>query len=157
MLRLTILSSVIPLALAGGVAQEWASASGGQCFAPDNPQAITRTIAFTDDPARATVRVQLVRSPELADLAIAEDSSAADGDGCGIRGAMRSITITARPVPGEPVIYLSREAGADYRIYVDSAQISAQQAAALIVSARGGHTQLATSPVADEVTGSVER
>jgi hypothetical protein len=156
MLRLTILSSVIPLALAGGVARDWTSASSAQCFGPDIPHA-TRTIAFTDDPARATVRVQLVQGPELADLAIAEDNTATDGDGCGIRSAVRSITITARPVPGDPVVYLSREGGAHYRIYVDSAQVSAQQAAALIVSARGGHTQLAASPLNDEATGSVGR
>jgi hypothetical protein len=53
------------------------------------------------------------------------------------------------------VVYLSREGGAHYRIYVDSAQVSAQQAAALIVSARGGHTQLAASPPDDVATGSI--
>ena len=43
-------------------------------------------------------------------------------------------TISAKPVPGAPIVYLTRTADADYRIYVDSATISAQQAAAMIVS-----------------------
>ena len=157
MLRLAIITSVIPLALAGGVARDWTQASAAQCFAPEIPAASPRTISFTDNPALATVRVQLVQGPELADLAIAEDHAATDADGCGIRGAIAAITILAQPVPGEPVVYLSREADADYRIYVDSAQVSAQQAAALIVSARGGHTQLAARPADPEPTGSLHR
>lgn len=154
MLRLAILSSVIALALAGGVARDWTQASASQCFGHEVSTA-SRTIAFTNDPARATVRVQLVQGAELADLAIAEDSTAAEADGCGIRDTLRSITIATEFVPGQPVVYLSREGGADYRIYVDSAQISPQQAAALIVSARGGHTQLAARPYDHEPTGSI--
>jgi hypothetical protein len=157
MLRLAIITSVIPLALASGVARDWTQASAGQCFAPEISATSPRTIAFTDKPALATVRVQLVQGPELADLVIADDISATDADGCGIRGAIAAITISAQPVPGEPVVYLARDTDADYRIYVDSAQISAQQAAALIVSARGGHTQLAARPADPEATGSIDR
>jgi hypothetical protein len=157
MLRLAIVSTVIPLALAGGVARDWTSASASQCFGHEAIPGIARTIAFTDDPARATVRVQLVQGPELADLAIAEDSTATEAGGCGIRETLRAITIGARPVPGEPIVYLSRNEGADYRIYVDSAHISPREAAALIVSARGGHTQLAAKPFDHEPTGSIRR
>jgi hypothetical protein len=157
MLRLAIISSVIPLALAGGVARDWTSASAAQCFGPETPSSIARTIAFTDDPTLATVRVQLVQAAEIADLAIVEDNSASEADSCSLRGAARAITISAQPVPGAPVVYLSDEANADYRIYVDSTQISPQQAAALIVTARGGHTQLAAKPFDHEPTGSISR
>jgi hypothetical protein len=157
MLRLTIISSVIPLALAGGVIQDWTSISTRQCFAPEAVASVPRRIAFTDDPARATVKVQLVDSAELADLVIAEDNSATEAESCGLRSLARSITISPRPVAGEPVIHLSREADADYRVYVDSAQISAQQAAALIVGARGGHMRLAAHAFDDEPTGSIGR
>lgn len=156
MLRLAIISSVIPLALAGSIARDWTSASAAQCFGPATPTA-ARTIAFTEDPARATVRVQLVQAAEIADLAIVEDNSASEADSCSLRGAARAITISEHPLPGTPVVYLSADAGADYRIYVDSAQISPQQAAALIVSARGGHTQLAAKPFDQEPTGSISR
>jgi hypothetical protein len=156
MLRLAIISSVIPLALAGSIARDWTSASAAQCFGPAAPTA-ARTIAFTEDPARATVRVQLVQAAEIADLAIVEDNSASEADSCSLRGAARAITISEHPLAGTPVVYLSSDAGADYRIYVDSAQISAQQAAALIVSARGGHTQLAAKPFDPEPTGSISR
>ena len=157
MLRLAIISSVIPLALAGGVAQHWTSVSARQCFATEVLASAPRRIAFTDDPTRATVKVQLVDGAELADLVIAEDNSANEAESCGLRSMVRSITISARPVAGEPVIYLSREAGADYRIYINSAQISAQQAAALIVGARGGHMRLAAHGFDDEPTGSIGR
>ena len=157
MLRLTIISSVIPLALAGGVAQDWTSTSTLQCFAAHAMASDPRRVAFTDDPAQATVKVQFVDAAELADLVIAEDNSATETESCGLRGLVRSITISARPVAGEPVIHLSREADADYRIYVASRQISNQQAAALIVGARGGHMRLAAHTFDNEPTGSIGR
>ena len=42
------------------------------------------------------------------------------------------------PSASEPVIYLSRQGPADYRIFVQSRTFSARDAAALIVGARGG-------------------
>jgi hypothetical protein len=120
MLRLGILSAVIPLALAGGVALEWNSASARQCF---GTAPAARAIAFTDDPAAATVRIQIVDRPELADLAIADDIDVAEAEGCGINDMTRLVSVSAHPRPGEPVAYLSREADADYRIYIDSAKV----------------------------------
>jgi hypothetical protein len=157
MLRLAIASSVIPLALAGGVAHDWTSASTRQCLAAVSTAPSIRAIAFTDDPARATVRVQLVDGAELADLVIAEDATATEAEGCGLRDMARSITISSRPVAGQPVVYLSHEGDADYRVYLDSAQISARQAAALIVGARGGHMRLAAQSFDTEPTGSIGR
>jgi hypothetical protein len=155
MLRLTLISSVIPLVFAGGFAHHWTSGSIRQCFATAAPS--IRAVAFTDDPARATVKVQLIDGAELADLVIAEDISATEAEGCGLRDMARSITISERPVAGEPVVYLSRQADADYRVYVDSAQISVQQAAALIIGVRGGHMRLAAQSPDLEPTGSIRR
>jgi hypothetical protein len=157
MLRLTIASSVIPLVLAGGIAHDWTSAPPRHCLAAVPTAPSIRAIAFTDDPARATVRVQLVDGAELADLVIAEDATATEAEGCGLRDMARTITISSRPVAGEPVVYLSHEGDADYRVYLDSAQISVQQAAALIVGARGGHMRLAAHAVDTEPTGSIGR
>ncbi len=157
MLRLSILSAVIPLALAGGVAHEWNPASARQCFAAAMTAPAPRAIAFTDDPLTATVKVQIVDRPELADLAIADDIDVTDARDCGTNDMARLFTVSAHPRPGEPIAYLTREADADYRIYIDSAKISARQAAAMIVGARGGHTRLAAHPFDREPTGSISR
>ena len=143
MLRLGILS-VVPLVLAGGVAHDWTQASAGSCAAL-GPAAPSRSMAFTSDPSVATVKVQIVDKAELADLAIADDVDGAETDACGIQAIARLVTISTHPVPGEPVLYLTRADDADYRIYVDSTRISPEAAAALIVSARGGHLRLAAS------------
>jgi hypothetical protein len=153
MLRFGILLSVIPLVLAGGIPHDWTASSAHPCipagmttirYTPTSmPSA--RPIAFTSDPALATIKVQIVDNPELADLAIIDDVAAADADGCGIDKMTRLVTISDRPVPGEPVVYMSRDAGADYRIYVVSKKVSYQHAAALIVGARGGHGRLAAA------------
>ena len=143
MLRLSILSSVLPLVLAGGVAHDWTSVAAHQCSGLTTSSA--RSVAFTDDPTAATVKVQIVDSAETADLAIADDIDTDDESGCGIVEAARLVTITARPRAGAPVVHLSRTGGADYRIYVDSTRISPKKAAALLVSIRGGHARLAAS------------
>jgi hypothetical protein len=155
MLRLGILSSVIPLVLVGGVSYEWTGASARPCIglAVQSSSAIT----FASDGARATVKVQIVDAAELADLVIADEAGTTEPDGCGLQQLAQSMTIGAKPVPGAPVVYLSRESGADYRIYVDSPTISARQAAAMIVAARGGHTLLAAQPLDLESTGSISR
>ena len=154
MLRLSIISSVIPLVLAGGVAHDWTAAPTRQCFAAATAPSV-RAVAFTADPLAATVTVQIVESAELADLAIVDDVAAADASACGLRDAARLVTVSAHPRPGDPVVHLTREADADYRIYVDSATISPKQAAALIVGARGGQMRLAAQPFDAEPTGSV--
>lgn len=153
MLRFGILSSVVPLVLAGGIAHDWTAASAQPCipagmttvrFSPV-PMPSARSVAFTTDQALATITVQIVDRPELADLAITDDVDTADAQECGMDDITRLVTISANPVPGEPVVYLSREAGADYRIYVVSKKVSFQHAAALIVGARGGHARLAAT------------
>jgi hypothetical protein len=113
-------------------------------YAP-TPTPSARPVAFTSDPKLATIKVQIVDSPDLADLVIVDDAKTADAQTCGIDNITRLVTISAQPVPGEPVVYLSRETGADYRVYVVSKTVSLQHAAALIVGARGGHGRLAAA------------
>jgi hypothetical protein len=153
MLRLSILSSVIPLALVGGVTHDWTHATAGQCFAA--PAA--RSVAFTADPLAATVKVQIVASAELADLAIVDEAEASEPANCGLDQAARMVTVTTHPQPGEPIVHLSRDDNADYRIYVDSRTISPKQAAALIVAERGGQKRLAGQPADTTTTASIQR
>lgn len=155
MLRLAVLVPLIPLALAGGVAAEWSSVPVARCASLATS---IRPVAFTSDPLAATVKVQIVEQAELADFAIADDSEVSvDASGCGLREVARLVRLIPAPRAGEAVVYLTREADADYRIYVDSATISTEQAAALIVNARGGHTRLAGRPVDATPTGSIAR
>jgi hypothetical protein len=52
------------------------------------------------------------------------------------------VAISASPSGSAPVIYLSPEGPADYRIFVRSKTFSARDAAALIVGASGGHRRV---------------
>jgi hypothetical protein len=49
------------------------------------------------------------------------------------------VTISPGPSASDPVIYLSRDGPADYRVFVASKSFSLRDAAALIVGAHGGH------------------
>lgn len=147
MLHIRILASAIPLLavsiLAGG---QFTSASQ-PCIslghssvqlasAPWQPQ---QHVSFTDDASRATVRVQIVDRPELADFTVADDVDASDDaaptrKGCPITAATRYVTIANHEKASEPIIYLSDQPG-DYRLYVNSAKVSIRDAAALLIGA----------------------
>lgn len=149
MLRFGIVVSVVPLLLTGGIVRDWFPSDFQPCITGDaadiqvtrNPWAATRSVAFTEDPKAATVRVQIVDAPELADLAIADDGANGIASGCALSDATRRIRITHEPLPGEPLIYMSREKG-DYRVYLESKRMSLHEAAALIVGAKGSHERL---------------
>jgi hypothetical protein len=66
-----------------------------------------------------------------------DDGLGSEPDSCEANPANRLITIAAQPVDGGPVIYLSTEGPADYRIFVRSKTFSPREAAALIVGAHG--------------------
>ena len=153
MLRFRLLVSVIPLALIGGMVSDWLSPAAQPCIPAGlatfqmtaAPWRAQRHVAFTADPAMATVRVQIVDRPELADFAVVDDKDFMDASSCNTSDAIRLVTIAPQPSADAPVIYLSREDNADYRIYVASRSFTAQEAAALIVGARGGQARLAAS------------
>lgn len=94
-----------------------------------------RHVSFTTDPQAATVRVQIVDSPELADFAIVDDVSTPDAASCGAGTTPRYVDVAPHLAASEPVIYLTTEPGADYRIFVQSHSATVQDAAALVVGA----------------------
>ena len=96
-------------------------------------------VAFTDDPAAATVRVGLSETPETADFAVVDDATEADQSACAANPATRPVAVSAYPAKGEPVIYLSDDGPADFRVYVRSKSFSVREAAALVVGAGSGH------------------
>jgi len=150
MLRFKILVSVVPLMVAAILARIELVPGPRPCIAVgDASVQITSApwhadlhVAFTDDPANATVRVQLAESAEAADFAVIDDMDTPEDTACKATAATLYVAISANPSTSEPVIYLSGDGPADYRIFVRSKTFTAHDAAALIVGASGGHHRL---------------
>jgi len=147
MLHFRMLASAIPLLTVGVLAGGQFTANSQPCIAlgrssvqlataPWQPQ---QRVSFTDDAGRATVRVQIVDRPELADFTVADDvdvsgDAAPTRKGCPITAATRYVTVANHEKASEPIIYLSEQPG-DYRLYVNSAKVSVRDAAALLIGA----------------------
>lgn len=145
-MRVKILASVVPLVLAGAIA-------GGEFIPGERPcisygettlQIATApwqhqfNVSFTKDPSAATVRVQIVDRAELADFAVIDDVDTAENDSCSARKGATYVSIADHANGADPVIYLSTEGNANYRVFVQSRRFTAQDAAALIVGANRG-------------------
>jgi hypothetical protein len=153
MLRFRILVSVVPLVVTAILARVELMPGPRPCIAVGDrsvqiasmPWVADLHVAFTEDPANATVRVQIADSAEGADFAVVDDIDSAQDNACEINAATQFIAISASPSGAAPVIYLSPNGPADYRIFVKSKTFTARDAAALIVGASGGHPRLAAS------------
>ncbi|MDA9547271.1 MULTISPECIES: hypothetical protein [unclassified Bradyrhizobium] len=147
MLRFKFLASAVPVLAAAVFARAEIGSVSHPCIAlGDTSVELTSLfwtagvhVAFTDDPAQATVRVQITEDADAADFAVVDDGLGSEPDTCQASPSTRLVSIAAQPVDGGQVVYLSSEGPADYRIYVRSKTFSPREAAALIVGARGGH------------------
>ncbi|WP_315759066.1 MULTISPECIES: hypothetical protein [unclassified Bradyrhizobium] len=158
MLRFKVLVSAVPLIAAAVIARLELAPSPQPCIAVgadsvslgSAPFTADLHVDFTDDPARATVRVALADNPETADFVVVDGALAKEKQGCGMTAATQTVAVAADPSPGAPLVYLAREGAADghadYRIYVRSSRTTARQAAALIVAARN-HASSPADPV----------
>jgi hypothetical protein len=143
MLRLKILASAVPLIAAAFFARGGLLPGPHPCIAiantsveiADLPWRADLHVAFTDDPSSATVRVVITESPEAADFALVDDSDLAESGACEANPAIEAVAISDMATNGAPVIYLSHEGPADYRIFVRSRTFSQREAAALVVGA----------------------
>ena len=146
MLRFKILASSIPLIVAAVFARGGLLPGTHPCIAVADtsveiasmPWHADLHVAFTDDPAAATVRVQISDSAETADFAVVDDVDSSESGACESNAATRLVAISATPAGGAPVIYLTHEGPADYRIFVRSKTFSVRDAAALVVGAGVG-------------------
>ncbi len=68
-----------------------------------------------------------------------DDVDSPEDNACAVNAATQFIAISGSPSKTAPVIYLSHDGPADYRIFVKSRTFTARDAAALIVGASGGH------------------
>jgi hypothetical protein len=143
MLRFKILASAVPLIVAGLFARGELMPMARPCvmlgetsfqIAP-SPWQAQLNVSFTDDPARATVRVQIVDAAEAADFTYVDDIDGTEANGCEGTAATRLVAIAAEAAAAGPVIYLSQDGNADYRIFVRSKHLTQREAAALIVGA----------------------
>jgi hypothetical protein len=153
MLRFKILASALPLIVAAVFARGELMPGPRPCIAVGDASAqITSMpwhadlhVAFTDDPAAATVRVQVADSAEAADFAVVDDIDSPEASAYEATPATRFIAVSVSPSVSGPVIYLSPNGPADYRIFVRSKTFSLHDAAALIVGANDGHGRLAAA------------
>src|SRR5712671_1816091 len=115
MLRFKILASAVPLILAGVFARGELLPGPRPCIETGGVSVQIATapwhadlhVAFTDDPAAATVRVQIVESAEMADFAMVDDADSADVNACEANPAMRLVAVAAYPSVSQLIIYLS--------------------------------------------------
>jgi len=153
MLRFKILASAVPLLIVAVFARGGLLPGPRPCISigeasvqiASAPWHADLHVSFTDDPAQATVRVQLSDSADAADFAVVDDIDTPEAGACEANPATRMVAISATPSTDAPVIYLSNEGPADYRIFVRSKTFTARDAAALIVGAGGGHHRLAAA------------
>ena len=153
MLRFKILASAVPLLVVALFARGGLLPGPKPCISigeasvqiASAPWHADLHVSFTDDPAQATVRVQLSDSADAADFAVVDDIDTPEAGACEANPATRMVAISATPSTDAPVIYLSNEGPADYRIFVRSKTFTARDAAALIVGAGGGHHRLAAA------------
>ena len=157
MLRLKVLASAVPLLVAAVLARGDFLPGARPCLAiGESSVQLTSLswqaqshVSFTRDPSLATVRVQLIDNAAAADFAVLDDIDSAEApaasQGCKVNAATRFVAISASRSASEPVIYLTPDGPADYRIFVSSKHFSARDAAALIVGANGAPRRLAAA------------
>lgn len=143
-MRMTILASTVPLLLTGVVAGGELIPSASPCIAMGRASMQIATapwqnplhVSFTDDPEMATVRVQVVDTADLADFTVIDGALTAEADSCTVTRDTAFVSISDHHATDtDPVIYLSHEPGADYRVFVQSRAFSTKDAAALVVGA----------------------
>ena len=152
-MRFKILASAVPLLVAAVFAHGKLLPGPRPCIAAGEasvqitslPWHADLHVAFTDDPAAATVRVQLSDSAEAADFVVVDDVDSPEANACAANALTRFIAVSNSPSASNPVIYLSPDGPADYRIFVRSKVFTARDAAALIVGAGDGHRRLAAA------------
>jgi len=153
MLRFKILASAVPLIVAAVFARGEFSTSSRPCIAIGGASVQIASLPWqasfrSASPATrqtATVRVQLSESAGAADFAVVDDVDSAEDGACAANAATRFVAIFRKSAVVRPVIYLSPDGPADYRIFVHSKRFTARDAAALVVGAGGIPSRLAAA------------
>jgi hypothetical protein len=151
-LRFKVLASAVPLVAIALFARGGLLPGSHPCIAISNtsveiaslPWHADLHVAFTDDPKDATVRVQVTEDADDADFAFVDGADTPEPNACEANPATQAVSISQTTASGAPVIFLSTDGPADYRIFVRSNSFSEREAAALVVGAGiAGHHPLA--------------
>jgi hypothetical protein len=153
MLRFKILVSAVPLMAGAILAGAKMFDSPRPCIAMGSetleigsaPWHADLHVSFTDDPALATVRVTVTDNPDEADFTVIDDVQGSEETACATTLATQFVAVSAQPTTTAPVIYLSPDGPADYRIFVKSKRFTQRDAAALIVGAHDMHAHFAAA------------
>src|SRR5471032_1066693 len=105
MLRFKILASAVPLLVVAVLARGELLPGQRPCIAiGDTSVQITSMpwqaqlqVSFTDDPATATVRVQISENAEAADFAVVDDIDSPEAGACEVNAGTRLVAISADP------------------------------------------------------------
>jgi hypothetical protein len=149
MLRFKILASALPLLVAAVIARGGLLPGPRPCITVGDasveiasiPWHADLHVSFTDDPAAATVRVQISDSAAAADFVVVDGDDSSETGSCVTTAATLFVAVSGNSAQRAPVIYLSPDGPADYRIFVRSKTFTVRDAAALIVGARDGHNR----------------
>src|SRR3982074_1150831 len=122
MLRFGILASAVPLIFAGLFAHSellpgprpCIEAGGSSLQIAEAPWHADLHVTFTEPPDTAHEPRQIGEGAESPDFVVVEGPGSTEANACG--GAPRFVAISAYPSASEPIIYLSTDGGADYRI-----------------------------------------
>src|ERR1700744_5731063 len=103
MLRFRMLVAVVPLVVTAILARVELMPGPQPCIAVGDqsvqiasmPWVADLHIAFTDDPANATIRVQEASSPDNADFAVVDDSGSTEDNACDMNAATQLIALLA--------------------------------------------------------------
>jgi hypothetical protein len=114
MLLFKILASAVPLVAAALFARGGLLPGPHPCIAiantaveiADLPWHADLHVAFTDDPAEATVRVQVTENADAADFALVDDSDVTEAGACEANPATHAVAISDTAASGAPIIYL---------------------------------------------------
>src|ERR1700674_1669410 len=108
MLRLKILASAVPLLIAAFFARGSLLPGPHPCIAIANisvemaglPWQADLHVAFTDDPASATVRVQITESAEAADFTLVDGADTLEPGGCEANPATHAVSVSETAASG---------------------------------------------------------
>jgi hypothetical protein len=93
---------------------------------PDYRVRIDNSAALPD------VRISLVDGAELADFSLVDGIAGANSNTCPAGGVLKTVRVVPADQPADVTISLSRDAGpADFKLFVYSARVTHQDAAAL--------------------------
>jgi hypothetical protein len=82
--------------------------------------------------AQPDLRIGLVDSAEIADFSLVDDIGGSNSNACRTAGVLKTVRLVPAEQPADVTISLSREAGeADFKLFVYSARVTHQDAAAL--------------------------